>query len=155
VHRKFASQKPNFIVFREKITGTTADRPQLRKLMGLLTHGDVVLIPAVDRLSRDATDLLVIARDMQRAGAGLRSKTSDSLAGLWCYIPAFGHRAVKAHAGCGERRFPGIDASESARRKAENHSNREKGFHRARAVACVARATRFSRKAPASFGRGI
>ena len=34
---------------------------------------DVVITPAVDRLSRDATDLLVIARDMQRAGAGLRS----------------------------------------------------------------------------------
>src|SRR5271165_44537 len=60
-------------VFREKITGTTADRPQLRKLMAVLTHGDVVVTPAVDRLARDATDLLVIARDMQRAGAGLRS----------------------------------------------------------------------------------
>jgi DNA invertase Pin-like site-specific DNA recombinase len=33
----------------------------------------VVITPAVDRLSRDATDLLVIARDMQRMGAGLRS----------------------------------------------------------------------------------
>jgi DNA invertase Pin-like site-specific DNA recombinase len=33
----------------------------------------VVVIPAVDRLSRDTTDLLVIARDMPRAGAGLRS----------------------------------------------------------------------------------
>ena len=28
-------------VFREKITGTTADRPQLRKLMAALAHGDV------------------------------------------------------------------------------------------------------------------
>ena len=36
-------------VFREKITGTTADRPQLRKLMAALAHGDVVIIPAVDR----------------------------------------------------------------------------------------------------------
>jgi DNA invertase Pin-like site-specific DNA recombinase len=60
-------------VFREKITGTTADRPQLRKMMAALDHGDVVIIPAVDRLSRDTTDLLVIALDMQRAGAGLRS----------------------------------------------------------------------------------
>jgi DNA invertase Pin-like site-specific DNA recombinase len=34
--------------------------------------GDVVITPAVDRLSRDTTDL-VIAHDMQRAGAGLRS----------------------------------------------------------------------------------
>src|SRR6202035_134307 len=58
-------------VFREKITGTTADRPQLRKLMAALTHGDIVIIPAVDRLSRDTTDLLVIARDMQRARRGL------------------------------------------------------------------------------------
>ena len=55
-------------VFREKITGTTADRPQLKKLMATLAPGDVVITPAVDRLSRDATDLLVIARDMQRAG---------------------------------------------------------------------------------------
>jgi DNA invertase Pin-like site-specific DNA recombinase len=60
-------------VFREKITGTTADRPQLAKLMKALAPGDVVITPAVDRLSRDTTDLLVIARDMQRAGAGIRS----------------------------------------------------------------------------------
>jgi hypothetical protein len=33
----------------------------------------VVIIPAVDRLSRDTTYRRVIARDMQRAGAGLRS----------------------------------------------------------------------------------
>src|SRR4029077_8522587 len=58
-------------VFREKITGTTADRPQLAKLMKALSPGDVVITPAVDRLSRDTTDLLVIARDMQRAGAGI------------------------------------------------------------------------------------
>ena len=60
-------------VFREKITGTTADRPQLAKLMKALAPGDVVITPAVDRLSRDTTDLLVIARDMQQAGAGIRS----------------------------------------------------------------------------------
>ena len=54
-------------VFREKITGTTAERPQLKKLLAAHAHGDVVMIPAVDRLSRDTTDLLVIARGMQRA----------------------------------------------------------------------------------------
>ncbi|MFZ3233811.1 MAG: recombinase family protein [Stellaceae bacterium] len=66
-------------VFREKITGTTADRPQLQKLMKALAPGDVVITPAVDRLSRDTTDLLVIARDMQRAGVGIRSRPSRSL----------------------------------------------------------------------------
>src|SRR3984957_17984350 len=60
-------------IFREKITGTTADRPQLGKRMKKLARGDVLITPAVDRLSRDTTDLLVIAREMQRAGAGIRS----------------------------------------------------------------------------------
>jgi hypothetical protein len=60
-------------VFREKISGATADRPQLRKMLASVAHSDVVIIPAVDRLSRDTTDLLVIARDLQKAGAGLRS----------------------------------------------------------------------------------
>ena len=41
-------------VFRDKITGTTVDRPQLAKLMKRLTPGDVVITPAVDRLSRRA-----------------------------------------------------------------------------------------------------
>ncbi len=60
-------------IFREKMSGAIAERPQLEKLMAKLGPGDVVVIQAVDRLSRDTTDLLVIARDMQRAGAGLRS----------------------------------------------------------------------------------
>ena len=47
-------------IFREKVSGATADRPQLRKLMAAVSDGDVVIIPAVDRLSRDTTDLLVI-----------------------------------------------------------------------------------------------
>jgi DNA invertase Pin-like site-specific DNA recombinase len=54
------------------MTGTHADRPQLKKLIAKLAAGDMVIIPAVDR-PRDTTDRLVIARDMQRAGAGLRS----------------------------------------------------------------------------------
>jgi DNA invertase Pin-like site-specific DNA recombinase len=42
-------------VFKEKISGATADRPRLKKLMATVEHGDVVIIPAVDRLSRDTT----------------------------------------------------------------------------------------------------
>jgi DNA invertase Pin-like site-specific DNA recombinase len=34
-------------IFREKIIGAIADRPQLKKLTAGLTHGDVVVIPAV------------------------------------------------------------------------------------------------------------
>lgn len=60
-------------IFREKISGMTAGRPQLKKLMAKPDAGDVVVTPAVDRLSRDTTDLLIIARDIQKVGAGLRS----------------------------------------------------------------------------------
>ncbi len=60
-------------IFCEKITGTHANRPKLKKLLREVTHGDVVIIPAAERLSRDATDLLVIARQLREAGAGLRS----------------------------------------------------------------------------------
>jgi DNA invertase Pin-like site-specific DNA recombinase len=41
--------------------------------MKRLGPGDVVITPAVDRLSRHTTDLLVIAREMQRARPGIRS----------------------------------------------------------------------------------
>jgi DNA invertase Pin-like site-specific DNA recombinase len=60
-------------IFREKMIGATADRQKLRKLMVARGPGDVVIITAVDRLPRDTTDLLVIAGEMQRAGAGIRS----------------------------------------------------------------------------------
>ena len=60
-------------VFQEKISGVTAERPQLKRMMKALVPGDTVITPAVDRLSRDSTDLLIIARDIQQAGAGLRS----------------------------------------------------------------------------------
>jgi DNA invertase Pin-like site-specific DNA recombinase len=56
----------------EMITGTTAARPQLRKLVSVLAPGDVVSTPAVDRLSRDTTHLLVITREMQRKGTSIR-----------------------------------------------------------------------------------
>jgi hypothetical protein len=55
-------------IYREKITGTTADRPQLKKLVAVLAHGDVVIVPAVDRLSRDTTDLMVIAATWSAPG---------------------------------------------------------------------------------------
>ncbi len=60
-------------IFREKITGANAERPQLKRLLAAVTHGDLVITPAADRLSRDVTDLLVIARELEKAGAGLRS----------------------------------------------------------------------------------
>jgi DNA invertase Pin-like site-specific DNA recombinase len=60
-------------IFADKVSGATTDRPQLKKLLATAGQGDTIIIPAVDRLARDPTDLLVLARDLQRAGVGLRS----------------------------------------------------------------------------------
>src|SRR5260370_16740211 len=66
-------------VFREKITGTTADRARLRELMKKLAPGDVVITPAVDRLSRDPPDLLVIAPAIHPPPPALRPLPHPSL----------------------------------------------------------------------------
>jgi Resolvase, N terminal domain len=98
-------------VFCEKITGTTADRPQLQKLMKALAPGDVVITPAVDRLSRDTTDLPVIARDMQRA-RGRYPVTGRS-------IPRYHVRLRRDHLcdprGGGEARTPPHSRAQRAR----------------------------------------
>jgi DNA invertase Pin-like site-specific DNA recombinase len=45
-------------IFSEKISGATPERSRLKRLMAKLNAGDVVVITAVDRRSRDTTDHL-------------------------------------------------------------------------------------------------
>lgn len=60
-------------IFQEKANGGNTDRPQLQRLLRTIQAGDIVLCAAVDRVSRNTTDLLIILRELQRVGAGLRS----------------------------------------------------------------------------------
>jgi DNA invertase Pin-like site-specific DNA recombinase len=45
-------------VFREKISGARADRPELSRLLRKLAPGDRVLVTRLDRLARSTRDLL-------------------------------------------------------------------------------------------------
>ena len=60
-------------IFQDKLSGLNTQRPQLKKLVATAALGDTVIIPAIDRLSRDTADLLTIARDLKQAGVGLKS----------------------------------------------------------------------------------
>jgi DNA invertase Pin-like site-specific DNA recombinase len=60
-------------IYREKISGVRADRPQLAKLMAALKPGDVVLVSKLDRLGRSTRELLDLIDSIGKAGAVFRS----------------------------------------------------------------------------------
>ena len=65
-------------IYREKVSGARADRPQLTKLMAGLNAGDVVIVPKLDRLGRSTRELLDLIDRIGKAGASFRS-LGDSL----------------------------------------------------------------------------
>jgi DNA invertase Pin-like site-specific DNA recombinase len=60
-------------IFREKISGARADRPQLAKLMASLQAGDVVVVTKLDRLGRSTRELLDLIERIGKVGAAFRS----------------------------------------------------------------------------------
>jgi DNA invertase Pin-like site-specific DNA recombinase len=66
-------------IFREKISGVRADRPQLKKLVAALKRGDLVIVTRLDRLGRSVRELLNLLAEFDQKGVGFRS-----LADVWC-----------------------------------------------------------------------
>src|SRR5437879_1884786 len=60
-------------IYREKISGVRADRPQLAKLMAALKPGDTLLVTKLDRLGRSTRELLDLIDRIGKAGAVFRS----------------------------------------------------------------------------------
>jgi DNA invertase Pin-like site-specific DNA recombinase len=60
-------------IYREKVSGVRADRPQLAKLMAKLTPGDIVVVTKLDRLGRSTRELLELIERIGKAGAAFRS----------------------------------------------------------------------------------
>lgn len=58
-------------VFREKHTGTTADRPQLKACLQYLREGDTLVITKLDRLARSTFHLTQIADRLKSDGIEL------------------------------------------------------------------------------------
>ena len=60
-------------IFREKVSGARADRPELARLLRKIGPGDIVLITRLDRLARSTRDLLNILATIGERGAAFRS----------------------------------------------------------------------------------
>ena len=62
---------PDAILYQEKFTGTTLDRPEWRKLKRKLCSGDMVVYDSVSRMSRDAQEGVALYRELYNAGIEL------------------------------------------------------------------------------------
>jgi DNA invertase Pin-like site-specific DNA recombinase len=60
-------------IYREKVSGARAVRPQLAKLMASLKAGDTVVVTKLDRLGRSTRELLELIDRIGKAGAAFRS----------------------------------------------------------------------------------
>ena len=59
-------------IFKDKYTGTTADRPEFDKLMAKIKNGDTLIVTKLDRLARNTQDALNIVKKMNAEGIILR-----------------------------------------------------------------------------------
>ncbi len=60
-------------IFREKISGADRNRPELKKLLGVIEDGDMLIVARLDRLARSLVDLVHIMAQIEGAGVEFRS----------------------------------------------------------------------------------
>ena len=101
-------------IYREKVSGVRADRPQLARLMGGLKPRDVVVVTKLDRLGRSTRELLDLIDRISKAGASFRSlgdplwDTGSSqgrlLSTMLAAIAEFERELIRERTGEGRRR---------------------------------------------------
>lgn len=66
-------------IYREKLSGKSADRPELQRVLAQIRPGETVVVTALDRLARSAVDLISLVRQLRERGAHVRSLREP-----WC-----------------------------------------------------------------------
>ena len=122
-------------VFREKVSGVRADRPQLAKLMAKLTPGDIVVVTKLDRLGRSTRELLDLIERIGTAGAAFRSlgdplwDTSSSqgrlLSTLLAAIADFERDLIRERTGEGRQRAMAAGIKFGRPRKLSDYQRQE------------------------------
>ncbi|MFK4956387.1 recombinase family protein [Lactococcus garvieae] len=69
-------------IFADKISGKTAERPQLKAMLEYIREGDIVIVTELDRLGRNSKDLTNIMNEIQQKGATLEVLNLPSMNGI-------------------------------------------------------------------------
>jgi DNA invertase Pin-like site-specific DNA recombinase len=122
-------------VYREKVSGVRADRPQLAKLMASLKAGDIVVVTKLDRLGRSTRELLELIERIGKAGASFRSlgdplwDTSSSqgrlLSTLLAAIADFERDLIRERTGEGRKRAMANGVKFGRKRKLSDYQRTE------------------------------
>ncbi|WP_049849370.1 recombinase family protein [Trabulsiella odontotermitis] len=65
------------LIFEDKISGKTAERPGLKKLMRALSQGDTLVVWKLDRLGRSMRHLVTLIESLRDQGVNFRSLTDS------------------------------------------------------------------------------
>ncbi len=55
-------------IFTEKVSGKSADRAELKKMLAFVRRGDAVIVESISRIARNTKDLLDIVSTLQKKG---------------------------------------------------------------------------------------
>jgi DNA invertase Pin-like site-specific DNA recombinase len=123
------------VIYREKVSGVRADRPQLAKLMAKLTPGDIMVVTKLDRLGRSTRELLELIERISKAGASFRSlgdplwDTSSSqgrlLSTLLAAIADFERDLIRERTGDGRKRAMANGIKFGRKRKLSDYQRAE------------------------------
>lgn len=62
-------------IFKEKVSGAKADRPELDKMLEYAREGDTIVVWKLDRLARSLRQLIEIVDDLSKRGIGFKVLT--------------------------------------------------------------------------------
>ena len=82
-------------IYREKATGSRADRRELLTMLKHIADGDVVMVTRIDRLARSTFDLFAIVKQIADAGARFRSLAEPPVAASSTMTPRCWDRDIR------------------------------------------------------------